>query len=234
MRLTAIEAIIFDYGGVISTPPFSGIAEFELDQGYPTGSMLRLFLGVDGGESLDESAESDWHSLETGRLALAEYLERLVERAPGYLDGQPFDIEAYYRFSMEAPFGVHWMMVHRARSLRETGYRTAILTNNVAEWRPVWRSTFPVDDLFHAVVDSSEVGIRKPDPAIYLLTCERLGVDPKCSVFLDDNLANVEAARSLGMHTILVGPDPRHALAELDALLPPSGGRSAIRPSKTR
>ena len=218
MRRSDMEAVIFDYGGVISTPPFDGVAEFEMDQGYPAGSMLRLFLGVDDGNLLDASTASDWHNLETGQLTLAEYLERLVERAPSYLGGVPFDIEAYYRFSMEAPFGVHWMMVHRVRGLRETGYRTAILTNNVAEWRPVWRSTFPVDDLFHAVVDSSEVGMRKPDPAIYLLTCERLGVDPNRSVFLDDNLANVQAARSLGMHSILVGPDPRHALAELDAL----------------
>ncbi len=213
-----MKAVIFDYGGVISTPPFDGVVEFEMDQGYPVGSMLRLFLGVDDGDLLDASAASDWHDLETGQLTLAEYLERLVERAPSYLGGVPFDIEAYYRFSMEAPFGVHWMMVHRVRGLRETGYRTAILTNNVAEWRPVWRSTFPVDDLFHAVVDSSEVGMRKPDPAIYLLTCERLGVAPNRSVFLDDNLANVEAARCLGMRSILVGPDPRHALAELDAL----------------
>lgn len=217
----AVEAVIFDYGGVISTPPFAGVADFERTQGYPPGSMLRMFLGVDSGQVVDAEAAKDWHALETGGLTLARFLEGLLARSPEHLDGEGFDVAAYLEFSMVAPFGVHWQMVHRARELRDTGYATAVLTNNVAEWGPVWRSTFPVDDLFPVVIDSCEVGLRKPDPRIYLLTCQALSVQPEACVFLDDNLANVQAARELGMSAVLVGDDPRQALAELDALLGP-------------
>ena len=88
-----------------------------------------------------------------------------------------------------------------------------------AEWGDNWRSTIPVDELFEIVVDSSAVKLRKPDPAIYELTCAHIGVAPTASVFLDDNADNVAAARSLGMETVQVGEDPFEAVAELDAIL---------------
>jgi putative hydrolase of the HAD superfamily len=69
------------------------------------------------------------------------------------------------------------------------------------------------------VIDSSEVGLRTPDPRIYELTCERLGVDPEAAVFLDDNLENVEAAGALGIETVLVPPVCLDAIAALDAIL---------------
>ena len=61
------------------------------------------------------------------------------------------------------------------RELRDRGYRMAILTNNVREWEELWRAKLPVDEIFELVVDSAWVGMRKPDPAIYQLTIERLG-----------------------------------------------------------
>jgi epoxide hydrolase-like predicted phosphatase len=73
-------------------------------------------------------------------------------------------------------------------------------------------------DLFDDVVDSCDVGLRKPDPAIYRLACERLGVAPEAAVFLDDTRRHVEGARQVGLHAILVR-DPWDALAELDAIL---------------
>ena len=94
-----------------------------------------------------------------------------------------------------------------------------LLTNNVAEWGENWRSTFPVDELFEVVVDSSAVRLRKPDRRIYLLTCERLGVDPDAVVFVDDNVANCASARSLGMDAVLFGEDPFAAVAELHDIL---------------
>ena len=90
--------------------------------------------------------------------------------------------------------GVHWMMVHRVRELRADGYRTAILTNNVKEWGTYWKASIPLD-LFDEIVDSCEVGLRKPDPAIYRLTCDRLKVTPEAAVFLDDTRRHVEGAR---------------------------------------
>ena len=77
----------------------------------------------------------------------------------------------------------------------------------------------PVDDLFEVIVDSSAVGIRKPDPAIYRMALDQLGVAPERSVFLDDAPGNIEAARALGMHAILVEDDHAGAFAELDRLL---------------
>jgi putative hydrolase of the HAD superfamily len=109
------------------------------------------------------------------------------------------------------------MMIHRIRELRAEGYRTAILTNNVREWGRYWKGSIPLE-LFDVVVDSCDVGLRKPDPSIFRLTCRRLGVVPEAAVFLDDTRNHVEAARQVGLHAILVR-DPRDALAELDAIL---------------
>jgi epoxide hydrolase-like predicted phosphatase len=87
----------------------------------------------------------------------------------------------------------------------------------VKEWGKYWKESIPLD-LFDLIVDSCDVGLRKPDPAIFHLTCDRLGVKPEAAVFLDDTRRHVEAARSIGLHAILVR-DPRDALAELDAIL---------------
>ena len=109
------------------------------------------------------------------------------------------------------------MMIHRVRELRADGFRTAILTNNVKEWGTYWKESIPLE-LFDLIVDSCDVGLRKPDPAIFRLTCERLGVAPEAAVFLDDTRRHVEAARQMGLHAILVR-DPWDAMAELDAVL---------------
>ena len=84
----------------------------------------------------------------------------------------------------------------------------------------MWRSLLAVDDLFDVVIDSSEVGVRKPNRAIFDLALQQLGMtDPASAVFLDDVESNVAAARAIGMYGILVGDPPDPALAELDALI---------------
>ena len=111
-------------------------------------------------------------------------------------------------------------VVALARSLKGSGLQTALVTNNVAEFRSHWRATLPVDELFHHVVDSSEVGLRKPDRRIFELALERVGgVAPERAVFLDDYEGNVEAARSVGIRGILVTGDYAAALEELRQLL---------------
>jgi putative hydrolase of the HAD superfamily len=102
------------------------------------------------------------------------------------------------------------------RGLRDRGVRLALLTNNVREWEPLWRPKLPVDDVFELVVDSAFVGMRKPEPEIYALTLERLGVPAEACVFVDDLEINVDAARSAGMQGI-VYRDTAQAIAELDA-----------------
>ncbi len=240
-----IEAVIFDYGGVISSPLFRGIGDFERESGYPRGSLLRLlfgethYIGVEGrkvaeggdlggdpGDSPSEGAERDdapeemhdWHRLECGAIGFDEYFRGLEARAPAIL-GRPLDLEAYARFMRRATVGVHWPVVHRVRELKARRLKIGLLTNNVKEFGDHWRATFPCDELFEVVVDSSHVGIRKPDPRIYVLTCERLDVEPFVSVFVDDNADNVAAARALGMETVHFGADPWEAMAELETIL---------------
>src|SRR3712207_2291617 len=93
-----------------------------------------------------------------------------------------------------------------------------MLTNNVREWEPRWRSMLPIDDVFEVVVDSAFVGMRKPDPRIYELTLERLGLPAGACAFVDDLEHNIEAARSLGMHAVWF-QDTEQAIAELEAQL---------------
>jgi len=226
-----IEAVIFDYGGVFSSPLFRGIGKFETDMGYPTGAVLELlfgdksYIGVEGiqrtgnGDAPTGAAVThDWHRLEVGELTLEEWFAGVQTRAPAVL-GQEIDMGAYLQFMADMPVGTHWPVVHKARELKTSGLAIALLTNNVKEWGDHWRATFPVDELFEVVVDSSDVGMRKPDPRIYMLTCERAGVAADRCVFVDDNADNIAAARALGMETVHFGEDPFVAVAELDAIL---------------
>jgi putative hydrolase of the HAD superfamily len=116
--------------------------------------------------------------------------------------------------------GLREVVVAAARALREQGVLTALVTNNAREFRAGWRRLLPLAELFDAVIDSSEVGLRKPDPAIFALALRELGgVAPEHAVFLDDFPGNVAAARRLGMHGVLVEDDPAAALAELARLV---------------
>jgi putative hydrolase of the HAD superfamily len=112
-------------------------------------------------------------------------------------------------------------MIEFVREVRGRALRTALLTNNVREWEPLWRAKLPeIDELFEVVVDSAFVGMRKPDPAIYELTLERLGVAAEESVFVDDLERNCDTARSLGMSVVRFEraeqaiPELRSALAD--------------------
>jgi putative hydrolase of the HAD superfamily len=111
-------------------------------------------------------------------------------------------------------------MIELVRELRGGGVRTALLTNNVREWEPLWRSKLPeIDELFDVVVDSAFVGVRKPDPAIYELTLERLGVSANECVFVDDLQPNCETARALGMLAVRFESPGQAAPAIRSALL---------------
>ena len=240
-----ITTVIFDYGGVISGPLFVGIGAFEKSEGFAPGSLLQLlfgethYIGVEGRavaeavaadpdaaeEAGEVTDEPDWHLLEKGQIDIKTYFERMVEKAPGVL-GKPLDMEAYGRFWRSNSPSVHWMTVHKMRELKAQGLRIAILTNNVKEFGEHWQATFPIDELVEETIDSSHVGVRKPEREIYELTCTRLGIEPSEAVFLDDNADNIAGARAFGLETVHFGEDPWAALAELDAILERRGTTS--------
>jgi putative hydrolase of the HAD superfamily len=232
-----ISTVIFDFGGVISSPLFIGIGAFEESEGYPKGSLLRLmfgethYIGVEGRAVAAEVAadpdaveaegevedEPDWHRLEKGQIDMKTYFERVVAKAPQVL-GREIDMEAYGRFWRTTAPGVHWMVVHKMRELKSRGLRIGLLTNNVKEFGDNWRAMFPIDEIVEEVVDSSHVGMRKPDREIYELTCARMNVEPAETIFVDDNADNIAAARAYGMETVHF-VEVLDALAELDAIL---------------
>jgi putative hydrolase of the HAD superfamily len=107
-------------------------------------------------------------------------------------------------------------MVDLMRELQGRGLRMALLTNNVREWESRWRTMVPIDEIFELVVDSAFVGCRKPEPRIYEILLERLGVEAQGCVFVDDVEVNCDAARELGM-TAVHFRENEQAIAEVRA-----------------
>src|SRR5262249_3099020 len=161
--------------------------------------------------------EPDWHLLEKGRIDMKTYFERVVEKAPAVL-GREIDMDAYGRFWRTTAPGVHWPVVHKMRDLKARGLRIGLLTNNVKEFGDNWRAMFPIHELCEEVVDSSHVGMRKPDREIYELTCARMQVSPDETIFVDDNADNIAAARAYGTEVVHF-VEVTDALAALDAIL---------------
>lgn len=213
-----ITAVVFDYGGVFSVSPFGRITIAERQLGLPAGTIVDLMgYGVDVPEpELGEDYVNKWHLLETGRVTAAEYGEWVGRRAEK-LFGRPLAIADFFGRGGAMP--TLWPMVHEARRLKAAGYLIGVCTNNIAEYRSSWQAQIPIG-IFDDVVDSCEVGIRKPDHAIYHLTCERLGVRPDQAIFIDDHPGNVAAANEVGMHGVqVVDDDVMDAIDGIRALL---------------
>jgi putative hydrolase of the HAD superfamily len=109
-------------------------------------------------------------------------------------------------------------MIDLMRELKDEGYRMAMLTNNVREWEPLWRSMLPVDEIFETVVDSGFVGCRKPESRIYELTLERIAEPAEACLFVDDVLVNCEGARKAGLSAVHF-QDNEQAIAEIRSVL---------------
>jgi putative hydrolase of the HAD superfamily len=198
------RALICDFGGVLTSPLVEAIAAYGASSGISLGDVGEAMARMaqrDGGHPLFE--------LEKGRISEADFVEALEVELGSRLG--PFG--AYFD-----NLGRNERMIDYVRELREREIRTALLTNNVREWEPRWRAKLPeIEDLFEVVVDSSSVGMRKPEPEIYELTVERLGgglLPPEC-VFVDDTDVNCETARRLGMRAVLFD-DTERALAEIE------------------
>jgi epoxide hydrolase-like predicted phosphatase len=192
------------------------MAALGAESGVDGQVVLDLMLGP-----YDEDTDHAWHRFERGEISAAEYGADLFARA----NRANLQLDFASLANMMSRLEVHEIVIERIRRLRTDGYRTGLVTNNVKEASSQWRELVPVDELFDVIVDSSEVGMRKPNPAIFLHALELLGgVTPEGAVFLDDASGNVTGARAAGLHAILVdAADPSGALAELDALLSAAG-----------
>ncbi|MEY2422703.1 MAG: putative hydrolase of the superfamily [Acidimicrobiaceae bacterium] len=210
-RIT-IEAVLFDFNGVLTTSPFAHMAALGTESGVDGQVVLDLMLGP-----YDEDTDHAWHRFERGEITASEYGADLFARAAD----ANLQLDFASLGNMMSRLEVHDVVIDRIRALRADGYRTGLVTNNVREASRQWRELVPVDELFEVIVDSSEVGMRKPNPAIFLHALELLGgIAPERAVFLDDAAGNVLGAQAAGLQAILVdAADPSGALAELDGLL---------------
>jgi epoxide hydrolase-like predicted phosphatase len=189
--------VISDFGGVLTNRLIEAFAAFQDETGI---SMEQLGRGMQRVSERD--GEYPLFRLERGELSERQFLDDLSWGLEAELGYRP-TLHRFREIYFEA-LHANEPMLRLMRELRDRGLRMAILTNNVREWEELWRSKLPLDEIFELIVDSAWVGMRKPDPKIYLLTLERLGdgLAPIECLFVDDNELNVEAARELGMTAV--------------------------------
>jgi putative hydrolase of the HAD superfamily len=204
------RALISDFGGVLTSPLQDGFLAYQEESGVSLEDLGRAMA-----RASEEHGEHPLFVLERGEISAREFRARI---APHLEDG--FDLTRLSTLYFER-MRPNRAMIEFVRELRGRGLRTALLTNNVREWEPLWRAKLPeIDELFEVVVDSAFVGLRKPDPAIYELTLARLGLAGEECVFVDDLEVNCEAARGLGMTAVRFEraeqaiPELRSALAD--------------------
>lgn len=205
----SVRAVIFDFGGVILTSPFEAFARYEADHGLPAGFLRRL--------NATDPDTNAWARLERNEVDLGGFVElfEAEARAAGHaVDGRA--VLGLLAGRLRPP------MVEALRRCHDH-LKTAMLTNNFVASDPgqTGGRAGPMAEVlghFDVIVESSRVALRKPDPAIYRLVCDELGVEPHEAVFLDDLGVNLKPARAMGMTTIKV-VDPDDALAELEAVV---------------
>jgi putative hydrolase of the HAD superfamily len=211
-----IRAVLWDFGGVILSSPFEAFARYEREQGLPEGLIRRL-----NATNPDTNA---WARLERSEVDLAGFCELFEAEAAAA--GHEVDGRAVIALLAGE---VRPQMVEALRRIRARPLLLAMLTNNfvtgpdptgdgVAERAAGRGARSEILDLFDVIVESSQVGVRKPDTRFYEIACEQLGIEPREAVFLDDLGVNLKPARAMGMTTIKV-IDPDEALSELERVL---------------
>jgi putative hydrolase of the HAD superfamily len=206
-----IEAIISDFGGVLTSPLLDSFAAFQNSTGISVEQ-----LGLAMGAILVQDGKHPLFELETGRMTEADFLRKLAEQLSVQL-GRPVELHGFGEQYFEH-LHPNEQMIEYMRELSGRGYKLAICTNNVREWERLWRAKLPVDELFDVVIDSAFVGVRKPERAIYEMTLEGLGVSAEAALMIDDIELNCDAARALGMQAIWFQSTDQ-TIAEVEAAL---------------
>jgi putative hydrolase of the HAD superfamily len=193
--MSRIDAIISDFGGVLTSPLLNSFAAFQESSGI---SLEQLGLAM--AAVARHHGANPLFELETGRLTEAAFLSSVAAQLTEQL-GRSVELHGFGERYFEH-LHPNDRLIEYMRQLRQRGYKMAICTNNVREWEPLWRAKLPVDEIFDVVVDSAFVGTRKPERRIYELTIERLGVPAAAALLIDDIELNCTAARELGMQAV--------------------------------
>jgi putative hydrolase of the HAD superfamily len=215
MAERAVDTVIFDLGGVL----MRNGRHSDLVRRFPpemADQAMVIFMGEFGSDG-----DHPWHRLERGEISFAEASaqNRSAFEAAGIpMPERPPQPEGAAAAQPAMIFDVNTEMFDLVARLRTAGVRTGILTNNVLEFRDAWRTLMPYEDLFDDIVDSHEVGLRKPNPAIYELALTRLSATAGRTAFVDDLPANVDAAERLGMYGVVVDVDAAPAIAAVERL----------------
>ncbi|MEJ0027610.1 MAG: HAD-IA family hydrolase [Rhizomicrobium sp.] len=203
-----IEAVIWDFGGVFTTSPFEAFARYETERGIPVGTIRRINSAnhETNAWALFEQSKVDIDGFDRLFAAEAAVLGHAI---PGR-DVLPLLAGDFRPEMIEA--------LRRIKTRFKTGCITNNMPHNAAGGTAAGRSLYAreIMELFDVVIESAKIGIRKPDPRIYALMCERLGVEPPACVFLDDLGGNLKPAKAMGMTTIKV-ETAAQAIAELEA-----------------
>lgn len=197
-----IRAVLWDFGGVITTSPFEAFNRYEREQGLPHDFIRTL--------NATNHHDNAWAKLERGEVGLDEFF-RLYE-AEAEAAGHRVDArEVLACLSGDVRPG----MVTALRAIKRNGLKQGCLSNNFVSMERTESPRSAILDLFDAVIESSRVGVRKPEPAFYRMACHALAIEPSEAVMLDDIGVNLKPARDMGMTTIKV-VDPAEALRELE------------------
>lgn len=202
------KAVIWDFGGVFTSSPFEAFARYEREKGIPVGTIRKI--------NSTNPETNAWAQFEQSKVDIDGFDQLFLAEAavlghtiPGRDmltllagDFRPEMIEALRRIKREYV----------------TGCITNNMPHNAAGGTAAGRSLYSADimQMFDVVIESAKIGIRKPDPRIYKMMCEKLGVPPEACIFLDDLGPNLKPARAMGMTTIKVESGPQ-AIAELEA-----------------
>jgi putative hydrolase of the HAD superfamily len=207
-----IKAVLWDFGGVISTSPFDAFRRYEDERGLPRDFLRQV--------NATNPHSNAWACFERGEIDATVFGERFCAEARAL--GQ----DVHGREILPLISGeIRPRMVAALKAVK-TRYRIACLTNNMPHGHGPSMTGSPdrakavaeVIGLFEVVVESSKVGVRKPEPAFYECACGLLGIQPAEAVFLDDLGVNLKPAAAMGMTTIKV-TDPDAALAELGRII---------------
>jgi putative hydrolase of the HAD superfamily len=206
-----IEAVISDFGGVLTTPLIQSFMAFQDETGITTEELGHAMQAATEAHGVNPLFQ-----MERGEISEEEFLDRLTEALEPLLGHRP-EMHRFKEIYFEA-LEPNPPMIELMRELKAAGYRMAMLTNNVKEWEPLWRSMLPVDEIFETVVDSAFVGCRKPESRIYAITLERLGLPAESCLFVDDVKVNCEGAERAGIAAVHF-QENEQAIGEIRSLL---------------